>query len=114
MLFNMRNACTLSVVILTLCVTFSYGGSLSKRDVGEDIQDHFFKRKLCVQDANCSVLEYCDHSYLQFQCKMYGWAIAVIVIVVLVILLAIIGCCCRCLSCCCCYNKCRKHDGSSE
>ncbi|TRY67385.1 hypothetical protein TCAL_05493 [Tigriopus californicus] len=97
MLFNMRAACILSPVILIICVNFSNGGSISKSEMGTNIKDQLTERSICIEDANCSLLEYCEYE----ECKMYGWIIAVIVIVVLIILLAIIVCCCRCFACCC-------------
>ncbi|TRY67161.1 hypothetical protein TCAL_05494 [Tigriopus californicus] len=106
MLSNMRNVCALSALVLSICITFSYGGSISKRDVGDDIQDQLPQGNVCVTDDGCSVFEYCDHEGLNFHCEIRGWIIAVIVIVILAILLSIIVSCCCCTTCWC-YQKIR-------
>lgn len=102
----MKNVFAFSALVLTICVTISYGGSISKRDVEDDIKDQLPQGNLCVTDDGCSIFEYCNHEGLTFRCEIHTWIIAVIVIVILAILLSIIVSCCCCTSCWC-YQKIR-------
>eukprot|EP00095_Tigriopus_kingsejongensis_P010929 maker-scaffold206_size259025-snap-gene-0.11 protein:Tk10929 transcript:maker-scaffold206_size259025-snap-gene-0.11-mRNA-1 annotation:"---NA---" len=82
MVSNYKNLMAFSAIVLTICVTISYGGSINKRDIGDDINDQIPQGSICVTDDGCSVFEFCNHEGLSFHCKLRGWVIAVIVIVI--------------------------------